>query len=246
MQPARSQRRQIGLRYQVDPYPPSWFIEDDEKVPESRPHSLVADHIASLLLGWKERSGRDVQVGKDLAIRWDEDVPQVGVDPDVYIVEPPPPEGDDVTSLRTWVTGHHPPLLAIEIVSRSRPDKDYSSSPLKYAANGTRELWVFDPFLAGPRMQGGPFRLQQWQRDEQGELVRVYAGEGPIRSDVLDAWVFAVDEGRSIAIADDADGTHWWLTAVEKARADADRERRAKEAALQRVAELEALLKAKT
>ena len=154
------------------------------------------------------------------------------------MVEPPPPEGDYVTSLRTWATGHHPPLLAVEIVSPSRPDKDYGSSPHKYAASGTQELWVFDPNLAGPAVQGGPFRLQVWRRDEKGLFARVYAGEGPVLSDAVGGWVFAVDEGRSLAIADDAEGTRWWTTPEEAERA-------AKEEALRRVAELEALLAAR-
>lgn len=239
----------IGLHYEVEPYPSSWFIEDDEKVPASRPHYLKGDRIVGLLLGWKARTGRDVQVGRELAVRWDKRFPKVGVDPDVYMVEPPPPEGDEVMSLRTWEAGHYPPLLAVEIVSPSRPEKDYGSSPLKYAACGTDELWVFDPKLAGPKAMGGPFRIQMWQRDDNGQLTRVYTGEGPVYSEVLDAWVFAVDDGRSLAIADDVAGTRWWMTPEETARADAETERAAKETeraakeqALQRVAELEAML----
>ena len=231
----REHRPRSGLSYDVEPYPPSWYVDDEEKVPTSRPHTLRSDRTVGLLVGWKQRTGRDAQVGHDLALRWDEAHPRVGVDPDVYVVEPPPPEGDAVTSLRTWVTGHFPPLLAVEIVSPSRPDKDYGSSPLKYAASGTQELWVFDPELAGPKAQGGPFRIQVWRRDEGGSFARVYAGEGPVFSEAIEGWVFAVDEGRSLAIADDAAGTRWWMTPEETERA-------AKEAALQRVAELEALL----
>jgi Uma2 family endonuclease len=208
-------RRGVRLSFEVEPYPPSWLIEDDDTVPQSRPHHLRAQRLEALLLGWKARSGRDVQVGRELALRWDEQSPKVGVDPDVYVVEPPPPEGDEVTSLRTWETGHYPPLLAVEIVSRSRPTKDYGSSPLKCAAAGVGELWIFDPDLAGPRAQGGPFRLQVWRLDAAGDFSRVYAGEGPAHSKALDAWVFAADEGRSLAIADDEAGTRWWRTREE-------------------------------
>jgi Uma2 family endonuclease len=236
------ERRRVGLRYAVEPYPASWFIEDDEQVPEARPHHLRGNRLEGLLLGWKKRSGRDVQVGRNLALRWDEAQPGVGVDPDVYVVEPPPPEGDEVTSLRTWETGHAPPLLAIEVVSPSRPDKDYGSSPLKYAASGTQELWVFDPTLAGPRTQGGPFRIQVWRRDEEGAFERVYTGAGPVCSKAIDAWVFAVEEGRSLAIADDEAGTRWWMTPEEMERAEKEKERAEKDAALRRIAELEAQL----
>jgi Uma2 family endonuclease len=224
----RSPRR-IHLRYEVEPYPEDWFIEDDEKVPQSRPHHLRGNRLVDLFRGWKERHGRDVQVGKELALRWDESTPRVGVDPDVYIVEPPPPEGDDVMSLRTWETGHYPPLLAVEIVSKSRPDKDYKRAPLRYAASGTEELWIFDPELYGPKMPAslegppgpleGPFRLQVWRRDEEGAFNRVHAGEGPAWSSAVGGWVFVVDEGRSLALADDKAGTAWWKTPEERERA---------------------------
>jgi Uma2 family endonuclease len=212
----RAHPRRATLRYDVDVWRDDWTVEDDEKVPESRGHELRGERTRRLLDGWKIRTGRDVQVGRNLALRWDEAHPRIGVDPDVYVVEPPPPEGDEVTSLRTWETGHYPPLLAIEIVSPSRPDKDYDSSPEKYAASGTQELWVFDPYMAG-RARGGPLRLQIWRRDGDGGFNRVYAGEGPARSEAIGAWVFAIDEGRSLAIADDEAGTSWWMTVEEEA-----------------------------
>jgi|HubBroStandDraft_6_1064221.scaffolds.fasta_scaffold159867_2 Uma2 family endonuclease len=248
---ALAPNRGSSLRHEVDPYPRSWFIEDDEKVPQARSHYLCGGRLEGLLLGWKNRSGRDVQVGRELALRWDEKAPQVGVDPDVYVVEPPPPEGDRVTSLKTWQPGHHPPLLAVEVVSTTRPGKDYGSSPLKYGASGTQELWVFDPELCGPKAQEGPFRIQVWRRSEQGKLTRVYAGEGPVYSEAIDGWVFVVDEGRALAIADDEAGTRGWLTpeeteraAKEAAQAAAAGERVAKEAAQARAERLAAMLRA--
>jgi Uma2 family endonuclease len=234
---ARSHHRRIGLHYEVEAYPSSWFIEDEEKVPQSRPHHLRGTRIEELLLGWKNRTGRDVQIGRELALRWDEESPRVGVDPDVYVVEPPPPEGDEVMSLRTWETGHHPPLLAVEVVSPSRPDKDYGSSPLKYAASGTQELWIFDPNLAGPKAQGGPFRIQVWRREEGG-FTRVYAGHGPAYSRAIGGWIFAVNEGRSLAIGDDEAGTSWWMTPEEMERARADGERARADALAEKLREL--------
>jgi Uma2 family endonuclease len=263
MQQARNLRRRVGLHDAAPLYPAEWLIEDDEKVPQSRSHHLRGGRLEQLLLGWKARTGRDAQVGRELALRWDERVPKVGVDPDVYVVEPPPPEGDEVTSLRTWEKGHHPPLLAVEIVSPSRPEKDYTSSPLKYAASGTRELWIFDPNLAGPKVGGGPFRLQVWARNAAGLLPRVYTGEGPVYSQALAAWVLTTDRGRSLAIADDESGARRWVTPEETERAAKEAaqkhlrtaraakkaaqereitERAAKEEALRRIAELEALL----
>jgi len=49
---------------------------------------------------------------------------------------------------------------------------------------------------------------------------------------------------RRIRIADDADGRHLWPTPVEVALQEREAERRAKDAALARIAELEAELAA--
>jgi Uma2 family endonuclease len=245
---AGSDPRRVTLRYDVARTRDDWTLSE-ETVPEARPHHLTTQLLLQLLLAWAHRSGRRMQVGSNLAIRWDAEHPAVGVDPDVYVVEPPPPEGDEVRSLRLWEPGHVAPLLAVEIVSASHPTKDYVQAPDKYAASGTRELWIFDPELAGPRAHGGPLRLQIWRREGDDDFLRVYAGDGPARSDAIGAWIFVVDEGRRLRIADDVEGATWWMTdaeaasaATEIARAQTDAERAAKEAALARVAELEAEL----
>lgn len=226
--------RRPRLAYDVSWDPDAWVLSE-EPAPESRSHDLVIETLRALLAAWIKRAHRNAQVGRNLAIRWSEEMPSVGADPDIYLVEPPPPEGDDVESLRLWCTGHFPPTLAIEVVSSSNAKKDYSVSPEKHAACGTKELWVFDPKLAGPRVYGGPVRLQIWTRDEDGVLERTYKGEGPAFSSVLGAYVFVVHEGRGLRIASDEEGTDWWMTEVEAERA-------AKEAALARIRELEAAL----
>ena len=124
-------------------------------------------------------------------------------------------------------------MLAIEVVSTTNPNKDYVVAPDKYAASGTGELWIFDPLLAGPRAQGGPFRLQVWQRDDQGRLLRTYAGPGPATSRFLGAHLVVTDDGSNLRIADDAEGTRLWLTGEEAERARS-------EALLARIAALEA------
>lgn len=144
-------------------------------------------------------------------MRWDEKHKNIGVDPDVYVVEPPPPEGDALTSILLWKEGHHAPALAIEVVSPGHPTKDYA--PDRYAACGVGELWTFDPFLAGPKALGS-VRLQIW-RKSASRFERVYFGDGPAFSPYLGAWLIPTDEGARLRIADDADGTRWWLTDVE-------------------------------
>lgn len=237
-----------------DSYPADWSIEDDEPVAQSPAHQRREFRLQSKLLAWQQRTGqRNLLIGCEMACRWDPKHPKVGVDPDVYVVEEPPPDPKtgQVGSLRTWREGHSPPILAIEIVSNQRPQKDYKDSPEKHDLLGTFELWIFDPNLEGYTDQQPPVLLQIFQRETNHRLVQVYAGAGPFRSDALDAWVMVKD--KDLVIANDPEGLDPWPTLEEAERAVAqqeraakEQERAAKEAALARVAELEALLAKKS
>ena len=141
-----------------------------------------------------------------------------GLDPDVSVLQPRPPGGESLASLRTWLPGHVAPKLAIEVASESNPNKDYAQAPDKYAASGTEELWIFDPLLVGPRAHGGPLRLQVWRRTE-GSFVREYAGEGPAWSEALGAWAVVTEGGKLLRVAASADGSGLWPTEAEAARA---------------------------
>lgn len=237
---ARSSR-QIGVRYTV----PRGRADDawelaEQTMPESVLHDEAVALLKALLSYWihSQPATPKAFVARNLAIRWIEEQPRVGIDPDVCVLCPEPPNAGDLTSVRTWLPGHTPPVLAIEVVSETNPHKDYAIAPDKYAASGTSELWVFDPLLAGPASHGGPFRLQLWARNADGDFVRTYAGDGPVFSPSLSAWIVAVDEGRRLRITDDENATHFWLTAEEA-------ERTAKEAALAKVAELEEKLRSR-
>lgn len=250
-----SEARPLYVRYAVPISRDDWALPE-EPMPESQPHDLVLDLLKAILLAWVARAGRSAQVARNLAVRWDESRPRIGVDPDLCVIEPSAPEGDELTSLCTWKPGHVAPRLAIEVVSEGTSGKDYVVAPDKYAASGTRELWIFDPRLAGPSAKGGPFRIQVWRRTQQDEFVRVYAGEGPTKSEYLGAFLVATDEGRRLRIATGQDGSGLWSTVEESERAAKESERAAKEServakeseraakeeALARVAELEALL----
>lgn len=227
-----SDSARVVIQYEIPRTRPDWTLPE-EPVPESQPHDQTIDLLKAILLAWVARTGRSAQVARNLAVRWEPSEPNVGVDPDICVIEPRTPEGDELESLCTWKPGHAPPRLAIEVVS-GKPRKDYAIAPEKCAAAGIEELWVFDPKLAGPKSAGGPFRIQVWRRDGAG-FRRAYAGEGPTFSPALGAWLFAVNEGQRLRIAEDREGTAWWLTSEEQ-------ERTAKEAALARIAELEARL----
>ncbi|MGK3989134.1 Uma2 family endonuclease [Sorangium sp. So ce136] len=184
-------------------------------MPESRPHNLLSERIRSLLLGWAARAGRNVKSGRTLAIRWNRQHPQLGVDPDVYLVELPPPEGDVVRSLLLWRDGHVAPRLAVEIVNTEHPTKNYVVETQKYVACGVEELWALDPLLEGPRAHGGPFRIQLWRRLDAAS-AQVHAGEGPGWSEVLQGWPHAVQVrasmGWSFDLSTDEAGAERWLT----------------------------------
>ncbi|MGK4008170.1 Uma2 family endonuclease [Sorangium sp. So ce1036] len=251
-------------RSEVVPDLERWVLTE-ETVPESSPHDLLSERIRALLLGWAARAGRAVKMGRNLAVRWDREHPQFGVDPDVYLVEPPPPEGDAVRSLRLWKKGHVAPRLAVEIVSAQHPTKDYVIAPQKYAVCGVEELWILDPFLDGPRAHGGPFRIQLWRRLDDTSFALVHAGDGPVGSEVLQGWLHAVrtPAGASFDLSTDEAGAERWLTPEEAERAakeaarretararrkaeaaqrEAEAERAAREAAERRIRELEAQL----
>lgn len=206
-----------------------WELEDGEKVPVAPSHNDAVLLLSSVLAAWVAKTGRDASIEHDIALRWDRDHPKVGVDPDIAVFVPALPDRDRIQSAKTWLDGHAPPILAVEVVSTTNPKKDYGQSPEKYAANGTEELWVFDPRLAGPRSTGGPFLLQVWRRADDGGFERVYAGAGPARSPRLDAWIVVTNEGKRVRVADDPHGRALWPTLEEEARADAERERQAKE-----------------
>ena len=146
----------------------------------------------------------------------------------MYLIEPAPPLSKRDKSVRTWIKGHHPPRVAIEVVSESTADEDYHQKPARYAASGTRELWVFDPLKLGPK--GERCALQVWRRLRRSGFRRVYAGQGPAFSEALGAWIVVTDEGLRLRIADDEEGRMLWPTAEEAERAAREAEREAKEA----------------
>jgi Uma2 family endonuclease len=240
--------RRLHVTYEVPLVRTDWLVPE-ETVPQSQPHDLALDLLKLLLLAFVARRGLDALVARDLAIRFTPEDWRVGIDPDLCLISPRPPDADDLESLLLWKEGHHPPLLSIEVVSKSNPRKDYVTAPDRHAASGCKELWVFDPRLAGPKAHGGPHRIQIWREDEDGVFARVYAGPGPAFSPFLNAWLHAVDEGRKLRIADDREATSFWMTpeeeecaAKEDALAAKEDALAAKDAALARVAELEAEL----
>jgi hypothetical protein len=215
----------IQLRYAVRPADDAWDLPEGP-VPESISHTVTLAHLCDALSFWAARAGRPLFVARNLAVRWLEQRPSVGIDPDLCLLDPPPPDLLDQRSLCLWKPGHTPPALCFEVVSETHPYKDYTGVQERYAVFGARELVVFDPVLAGPRALGGPLPLQVWRRDELGVFERCYAGEGPVFCETLGAWL--VPKDRLLLIADDRAGEHCWPTGEEYERAEKERERAAR------------------
>ena len=172
---------------------------------------------------------------KDLAVRWVEEDARIGVNPDVAVLCPRPrskrgarerPEpGCQATSLPRWRSGVEP------VPSH----KDYSIVPPKYAASGTTELWIFDPLLCGTSLYGGPLRLQIYRRDAAGHFARIYAGRPRLLARARRVDGPGPTTIRMLRITADTAATQFWLTGEEAERAE-------KDAAVARIAELEAEL----
>lgn len=229
----------IHLRQGPEDATQRWFM-DFEDVPETLLHDMIIE-LLKLVLRYRYRD-RDVVIGSNVACRWDPDDRRIGVDPDVILVEPAPPEAETLKSLQVWRPDHHPPKLAIEIVSETNATKDYKEGPVRMSRLGAEELWLFDPERHGPTLEdlGGPFVLQLWRRPEKGgDMERIYAGDAPAFSPVLGAWIVTTNGGTRLRIAEDREGKRLWPTKDEAqaARADAEGARADAEAQAREVAE---------
>jgi Uma2 family endonuclease len=241
------------LSYECPRWVPAWAVPA-VPVPESNTHDLAIEYLRSVLLAWAAREERAVMIARNLGIRWHRPERRAGFDPDLCVVEPPPPEAH-TSSLRLWEEGHTPPLLAIEIVSPGHPYKDYVDTPERCAACGIGELWVYDPLLVGPRRSGGPHALQIWSRSDD-TLTRTHCSNRPGYSPALHAWLHPSivqqgDQGRQpnqpltpfttaakLRLSNAEVGGSFWPTLQEHQQAELDDERAARQALERELAEL--------
>lgn len=206
----------------------SWYLTDEDDMGENPIHAQIIHDFVDLLLTVAEERGwhRD-QVGSDAFFAWVPAHPLVRISPDLYLlekqIEPLP------ASFQMWKQGQVPPSFALEVVSEDWR-KDYDQNPKKYAQLGTKELVIFDPDAAGEWAGRGPrVPLQVYRRNSEGFLARVYAGTGPVWSEVLDLLLFIVNlgQGRDVRLrfAYDREGEIWVKSSAE-AKAIAEQERR--------------------
>jgi Uma2 family endonuclease len=237
----RSTRARVALRFEIEETPGRWLMEE-ESVPETPLHDAIIELLMLVLKHWARTEARRALITSNLGCRWDPGDARVGVDPDVVLIEPAPPEGEQLTTLRIWEPEHVAPRVAVEVVSTNTAAKDYLEAPARCARLGVRELWIFDPRLDGPSDTGGPFTLQIWRAQEGSEMARVHAGPAPAFSEELGAWLIVAADGSRLRLAADAAGTQLWPTAAEAEAQRAEAEAQRAEAAEAEVARLRRLL----
>jgi hypothetical protein len=207
---------------------------EGERVGEDIVQRWIAELLRPLIERWLGVRGEVAFVGADQFIYYEQYNSTARVAPDLYVLPGIPPE----THVRVWKVWETAvaPRFALEIVSTDRR-KDYEEAPERHDAAGTEELVVFDPWPAmGPRGEG--LRWQVFRRGPGG-LERVETGDGDrVMSRALGCWLRVVGEGlgQRVRLAEGSGGEALFPTAEEAERA-------AKEAALARIAELEARLR---
>src|SRR5688500_10435226 len=99
-----SMQREAQILYRV-PRPRRGWELSEEKRPESTLHDEAVELLKAILAWWAR--GRDsVRIARNLAVRWDEEQPRIGLDPDVGVFSPAPPLEGNLRSVRTWLPGH--------------------------------------------------------------------------------------------------------------------------------------------
>ena len=82
------ERAAISIRYAVPVKPEAWVIPEGP-VPEATSHDAAVLRIFLLLSAWAAARG-DCRVARNLAVRWLEQHPTTGIDPDVCVLSPAP------------------------------------------------------------------------------------------------------------------------------------------------------------
>lgn len=208
----------------------------EEQVPETELHLELRVLLYQLL---KDYLGASATVGSDQFVYFNAADPTQVLAPDVYVCTRPQP--DLIKAWKVWERGT--PEVAVEIISASDSrDRAWSTKLARYNALGVQELLRFEPEAAPDQC------LRVWDRVD-GRLLERQSQAGEAQPSLVLGlyWVLAPAERHSLALriatseAPDAlVPTRMERAALEaSARIAAEEERNA---ALQRVRELEALL----
>jgi Uma2 family endonuclease len=227
---AESLTRRERPRY-LGPSTPIVFPEEAE-VPETQVHFELRVLLYQLLC---DHLGLEATVGSDQFVYYDAADPSRCVAPDVYVQLKAPTA--KIRSWKVWERGA--PDVAVEVVSPSdAPQTPWAEKLGRYQSMGVRELVRFDP-----EARPGEPLLRVWDRVDGALLEReLEAGPWQCRSSVLDVrWVVAAAEDQPIALRFTAGLESEALVPTRREARKAEAE--ARQAAEQRVRELEAELR---
>ena len=230
-QPNPSTNRGVSGRYLRPPAP--LFFPVGETVPESADHRL---RVIALWESVTQALGDGALVGSDLFLYWDPTDPKKCLAPDLAVRV-----GTPSAILKTWKTWElGAPHVGVEIVS----DWDRSQQPFAQKLERYRQAGIAEVVRFDAEDEERPLGL--WDLLD-GDLVERDIAKPDARfCDALGFyWCVAADPvlGNALRLARDAAGREPLPTPAESrdaAVAAMDTERTAKEAALARVAELEA------
>jgi Uma2 family endonuclease len=198
----------------------------EEKVGEDMLQRWIAELLRPLVERWFKHRRVRAFAGADQFIYYRQHTPTERLSPDIYVL-PGLPADTRVTSWKIWETGIVP-SFGLEIVSKDWL-KDYAEAPERYAHAGVPELVVFDP---APERHPERVTWQVFRRVRGRPLVRVEVSRGDrVRSVALRCFLRAVGSGNALRLrlGTGPHGDELFPTGEE--------------AALARVAELEAQLR---
>ena len=84
-----------------------------------------------------------MRVARNLAVRFYAEDERVGIDPDLCVLAPPPPELDDIGSVCLWKPGHTAPTLCIEERAPLRQVADGSARRRRQACQGVLGVFLY-------------------------------------------------------------------------------------------------------
>jgi hypothetical protein len=167
-----------------------------DKMGESSLQRLIAELFRPLLAQVLAELGVKAFVGADQFIYYQQFSPTDVVAPDVYVMPGFDPD-IEVGCWKTWETGVAP-SFALEIVSRDNPRKDTERSPLRYAAMGADELFIFDPKAIRSKDR---VRWLVYRRLPRRGLVQVDATQADrVYSKSLRLWLRSVGSGAHVRV----------------------------------------------
>ena len=221
-----------GLKPKYKRTPVPLHFPEYELMPETGVHVELKQAVYDVL---RDEFQGHATIACDQFLYWDPTNPKRCLAPDVMIR----PGGPDEL-VRTWkVWERGAPLVAVEVISRGDARDDAGDEAWEKKLDGYRHTGIAEIVRFDCEDAVHPLRV--WDH-VNGDLVERELSGGRVAASHLGLYWVVVPHaacGLMLRLARDAEGQQLLLTPRE--RAEAERERA--EAALRRVAELEALLK---